>query len=168
MNGSIKLITGGLVFFILLWSCTNHDLEDPSLANTSDESLFAEVDAGGFTYYEGGTMFPAASPSPHSSFRLRFNSIAQQALNNNGELDQNGSFPIGSVIVKEGYLNQTFNSYAVMKKSPTDPNAVNGWLWGGYLIDGQTTISITEKGSHCVDCHSGTPNRDLVRTFDLH
>lgn len=156
------------MLFILFESCTNHDLEDPMLEETSDESLFTEINAGRYMYFEGGTMFPAASPSPHSSFRLRFNSVAQQALNNNGELDPNGSFPAGSIIVKESYQNQSLYSYAVMKKSPSDPNATNGWVWGGYLTDSQILVSINEKGSRCVDCHSGTPNRDLVRTFDLH
>jgi len=108
------------------------------------------------------------SPSPHGQFKLRFNAIAASVLDNTGELPTNGRFPVGSILVKESYLNNTLSGLVVIKKAPTDANASNGWLWGFYSLDGVATISIEEKGSQCVNCHSSSPNRDLIRTFDLH
>ncbi|MBL0054566.1 MAG: hypothetical protein IPP29_25345 [Bacteroidetes bacterium] len=44
--------------------------------------------------------------------------------------------------------------------------AVGGWA--EFKPDGTVTYSAANKGSGCIGCHSGTPNRDLTRTFDLH
>ena len=101
-------------------------------------------------------------------YRLRFNSIAFQALDANGELAENGRFPTGSILVKESYINSAPNILTVIKKSPTDPNAAEGWLWADFRLDGTPTISISDKGNRCTGCHNETPNRDRVRTFDLH
>jgi Cytochrome P460 len=90
------------------------------------------------------------------------------ALDGNGELPQNSSFPKGSVLVKEVYRNSALIGLAVMKKAPTDASAGDGWLWAEYGLDGLPGASITTKGSGCISCHNDTPNRDLVRTFDLH
>ena len=58
-----------------------------------------------------------------------------QALDGNGELPENGSFPQwirvgkGSLIV-----NSALNILAVIKKAPTDANAGDGWLWAEYAV----------------------------------
>ena len=62
-------------------------------------------------------------------YKLRFNSVALQALDSNGELPENASFPKGSVLVKEVYRNSVLIVLAVIKKAPTDANAGDGWLW---------------------------------------
>ncbi len=81
-------------------------------------------------------------------YRLRFNSVAFQALDANGELPENGRFPTGSILVKESYINSSPNILTVIKKAPTDPNAGDGWLWAEFRLDGTPTISITDKGNH--------------------
>jgi len=58
--------------------------------------------------------------------------------------------------------------YAVMKKDPSNGNAGNGWIWAEFETNGTVKTSVSAKGSACISCHSGTPNRDLIRTFDLH
>ena len=78
------------------------------------------------------------------------------------------TFPSGSIIVKEVTSGGSVSLYAVMKKDPGNDNAGNGWLWGEYNPDGSTAFSVSKKGDGCISCHSGSPNRDLVRTFDLH
>jgi hypothetical protein len=153
---------------ILIPSCVNHDLGDASLEPTTDASLFAEATSSGFTYYQNGAILAPVSPSPHGPFKLRFNSVASTVLDNTGELPEDGRFPDGSVIVKEGYQNNTLSLVIAIRKAPADDNASSGWVWGAYLLDGTPTISIEDNGSQCVDCHSNTPNRDLIRTFDLH
>jgi hypothetical protein len=145
-----------------------HDISDPDYVNATDESLFDEVSDGGYTYYESGNTVAGAPQSPHGFFRLRFNSTAMQALDANGELPENGAFPMGSVVVKEVYVNSNLTLLAVMKKVPLDANAGNGWLWAEYALDGTPAIGIGGKGANCINCHNDTPNRDLVRTFDLH
>jgi hypothetical protein len=145
-----------------------HDISDPDYVNATDESLFDEVNEQGYTYYQSGNLVAPATQSPHGLFRLRFNSTAFQALDAGGELPSNGSFPMGSVIVKEGYVNSNLTNFAVMKRAPADINAGAGWLWAGYALDGAPVISIGERGGSCVGCHNDSPNRDLVRTFDLH
>lgn len=164
-NLKIAAFIAGIV---ILKSCVNHNIGDQSLEPTTDGGLFDEATASGFTYYQNGDILQAAAPSPHGQFKLRFNTIAGTVLNNTGELPANQKFPNGSVVVKEAYQNSTLTGFIVIKKSPTDVNASNGWLWGFYSLDGVATISIEEKGSQCVNCHNSTPNRDLLRTFDLH
>lgn len=138
-------------------------------ANTdADNQLYSESTAAGYTFYQSGALLPAASPSPHGSFKLRFNSTALAALDSTGELPSGASFPNGSIIVKDVYSGNNVSLYAVMKKDPSNSNAGNGWLWAEFNTDGSAAFSISKKGDGCISCHSGTPNRDLVRTFDLH
>jgi len=165
---TIKSLTVLVIVVILLKSCVYHDISDPDYVNATEESLFDEVNEQGYTYYQSGNLVAPAAQSPHGLFRLRFNSTAFQALDAGGELPSNASFPLGSVIVKEVYVNSILNILAVMKKAPTDVNAGEGWLWAEYALDGSPVISIGGRGGSCVGCHNDSPNRDLVRTFDLH
>lgn len=164
----LKFLIVLVVTVILSKSCVYHDISDPEYVNATDESLFDEVSDAGYTYYQSGNTIAAAPQSPHGTFRLRFNATAFQALDVNGELPANGGFPSGSVIVKEVYVNSNLNILAVMKKAPTDINAGSGWLWAEYRLDGTPAIGIGGRGASCIGCHDDAPNRDLVRTFDLH
>ncbi|MDH4090762.1 MAG: hypothetical protein OEV74_08915 [Cyclobacteriaceae bacterium] len=166
-----KRIIGLVIGFSVLTavnSCVYHDYSEITTVGNTDQSLFAEVNEAGYVYYQNGDLLSPAGPSPHGSFKLRFNTIAQSSLDNTGELPANGAFAAGAVIVKEIYENNVLALYAVIKKSPGDASAADGHLWAEYALDGSTIVSITEKGTKCIDCHSGTPNRDLIRTFDLH
>jgi hypothetical protein len=55
-----------------------------------------------------------------------------------------------------------------MKKDPSNGNAGSGWVWAEFKTDGSASFSTGKKGDGCISCHSGLPNRDLTRTFDLH
>ena len=157
-----------LTLGIFATSCVNHSIEDSSLEETTDVTLFEEAISPGFTFYQNGNILQAMDPSPHGRFKLRFNNTARTVLDNRDELPTGQTFPRGSILVKEAYQNNTLTGLIIIKKAPTDPNAGGGWLWGFYTLDGVATISIGDKGSQCVNCHSSTPNRDLIRTFDLH
>lgn len=133
-----------------------------------DEELYGEISGSGFTYFQNGNMLTGVSPSPHGSFKLRFNSIALAALDSTGELPVGSMFPEGSIIVKEIFSGSSINQYAVMKKDPSHENAGESWVWAEFKPDGDVTFSSSKKGDGCISCHSGTPNRDLTRTFDLH
>ena len=168
MVTGLKFLIALIVIVILSKSCVYHDLADPNYVNVTDASLFDEADAPGYTYYQSGNLVAGAPQSPHGFYRLRFNSTAAQALDANGEIPSNGSFPMGSVLVKEIHVNSMVILYAVMKKAPPDPKAGDGWLWAEYYLDGTPAVSIERKGTGCINCHNDAPNRDLVRTFDLH
>jgi cytochrome c553 len=164
----IKYCSVMVIVVMLLKSCVDHDISDPDYVNATDESLFDEANSQGYTYYQSGNTIAPAAQSPHGIFRLRFNSTAFQALDATGELPAAASFPMGSVIVKEVYANPNRTILAVMKRAPADVNAGDGWLWAEYALDGTAVVGIDSKGGSCVSCHNDSPNRDLVRTFDLH
>jgi hypothetical protein len=151
------------ILFTLTASCKK-DKTDTS----ADTALFNEVTAGGFTFYQNGNILSAAAPSPHGSFKLRFNATAAGVLDSTGEFPAGNSFPAGALIVKEVYSGTSLRMYAVMKKDPSNGNAGNGWVWAELNTDGSTEFSTGKKGDGCISCHSGSPNRDLTRTFDLH
>lgn len=158
------LLSGFVTMSVISIQSCKKDKTDPD----ADIKLYSESTASGFTNYMNGNLISAASPSPHGSFKLRFNSIAAAALDSTGELPQGNSFPYGSVIVKDVYNGSDLKLYAVMKKDPSSTNSGGGWLWAEFNPDGSVAFSTGKKGDGCVSCHSGSPNRDLTRTFDLH
>jgi hypothetical protein len=138
------------------------------VTTNDDVELFSELSKIGYSFYQGGNILPAAGSSPHGSFKLRFNDIAQTVLDSTGELPIGSSFPTGSVLVKEIYTGTNLDLYAVIQKKPLSSNSKNGWLWAEYNTDGSAIISLSENGSSCTSCHSQTQNRDFTLTFDLH
>jgi hypothetical protein len=164
----IIYLTLAALTFLPILSCVDHKLEPPSSSPFTDADLFADINATGFEYYQGGATLMPASASPHGNFKLRFNDKALSSLDSSGELAPGGTFVDGSVIVKEVYINGVLALYAIMKKSPSDINAANGWLWSELNPDGSVLISIAGKGNSCTSCHDDQPNRDFVRSFDFH
>ena len=163
MKNYLMLTAIAMIFIFVIQACKK-DKNDTD----SDNALYSEVTASGYSYYQNGTILTAASASPHGSFKLRFNGTAKAALDSTGELPSGNTFPDGSIIVKEVYNGSSLNLYAVMKRDPSNANAGSGWVWAEFKTDGSTAFSTSKKGDGCISCHSNTPNRDLVRTFDLH
>lgn len=135
-----------------------------------DIELFEESSAtSGYTYYnQDATIRTSSNPSAHNPyFRVRFNSVANTALTDNGKLPQGGSFPDGSIVVKELYDSPTggIKLYAIMKKED-HPDAGAGWLWAEYEDDGKVVYSVSNGGDGCTGCHSAD-DRDYVRIFEL-
>lgn len=147
---------------------TMHSCKKDKSDTEADNALYSEVASTGYSYYQNGNVLPRVSPSPHGNFKLRFNAKALSALDSTGELPPGSSFPSGSIIVKEVFSGSSVSLYAVMKKDPSNDNAGNGWVWAEFNPDGSAAFSVVKKGDGCISCHSGTPNRDLTRTFDLH
>ena len=150
----------------LVQSCKK-DIVSPS----DDAALFTMVGQSGYTYYVGTPGITAGvGSSPHGFERVRFNAIAQAALDSTGKLPIGASFPTGSIIVKEIYSSATgtIKLYAVMKKDLTSSSSGSGYQWAEFNTDGTTAFSTSKKGDGCISCHSGSGNRDLVLTFALH
>jgi hypothetical protein len=159
-----SLVLLSFVGIILLYQACRNDKVETNLVN----ELYEESTATGLSYFKNASLLAGVSPSPHGSFKLKFNAIAQAALDSTGELPVGKTFPEGSLIVKDIYSGSTLSLIAIMKKDASSDYAGNGWVWVEFKPDGETEYSIEKKGEACTGCHSGTPNRDLTRTFDLH
>lgn len=74
-----------------------------------------------------------------------------------------GAWPVGSIIVKEGFSSVTGGSrksVAIMEKR------ADGWFWAEYDDGGQSTFS--GHPSVCVDCHAHRKSySDWVYSFEL-
>lgn len=163
MKKSPVVFIATFISILVVQSCKK-DKTDPD----ADNALYSEITASGYTYYQNGNVLSGVAPSPHGSFKLRFNSTATAALDSTGELPAGNKFPTGSILVKELYSGSDISLYVVMKKDPSNANAGSGWVWAEFKTDGSVAFSITKKGDGCISCHSGSPNRDLTRIFDLH
>ena len=141
-------------------------------ATEEDKMLFdkAKVTTG-FTYYKNNSTVLASSPqSAHNAFfRVRFNATARAALTDSGRLPAGGSFPDGSLIVKELYDSQSgsLQLLAVMEKATGNSLSGANWLWAEYKDDGALVYSISKKGEGCTGCHGSAGSRDYMRLFEL-
>ncbi len=164
MNFHPKALTLPVLIIVCLLASCKKDKE----INNANDQLFDEATASGFTYFDNGDLLTGALPSPHGSFKLRFNAIAYAALDTSGKLPVGATFPNGSLIVKEIFTGADITLLAIMKKNPSSDYASNGWMWAEIKPEREVSFSLREKGDACVSCHNGSPNRDLTRTFDLH
>lgn len=168
----MKLIA---LFFVLLAiliavaSCTKDKSivqSESSSPDFSDNDLFSIVsDTIGRKYYKNDpNILSPAGGSPHGSFRFWFNAKAYAVLDTSGKLPVSGIFPDSSLLVKEVVfpLFDSIPLFAVMYKLNEK------WKWAEYELDGDVIYSVNTDPSACISCHSNSPNRDLVRTFDLH
>lgn len=155
-----------LLFFVC---CAAFTLSTCNKATDEDKALFNRaVTTNGFTWYKGNdAKLSSTQVNAHNwQVRVRFNAIAQAALTDNGKLPIGGTFPEGSLIVKESYDdNDNFTVYAVMEKAPNNSAAGEGWLWAEYDIDGKAVHSISKSNTGCINCHNDSGNRDFVMFF---
>ena len=163
---SKMLILTGAVIIMLLAHC-NKEEEAEGL----DRELLMEATSGtGFMYYQSNSnLFASSLPSAHKPFmRVKFNSIAQSALDSTGKLPKGATFPNGSLIVKELYDDETapVSLFAIMKKDSASNEAGDNWLWAEIKPDEKVVISVKKKGATCIVCHSKN-SRDHVLIFDL-
>lgn len=135
-----------------------------------DSLLIDKIKNESFTYYQGdNSVLSPRGDSPHGLFSVKFNSIAQSDLGNDGRLPQDSTFTQGAFIVKEVFnSNGKLDIYAIMYKDSSLAESNQAWIWAEYSKKFKTEISSSEAGASCVSCHSGSTNRDLVRLFDLH
>ena len=120
-----------------------------------------------FTWYKNvDSLFKKSSGSGHGQayFKTRFNAIAASKLTNEGKIQNNASFPEGSLIVKELYADEkSLDLYAILFKDSKNVDAdAKGWLWGYIRPGGNVAVSASKKGSSCINCHSQSENIDYV------
>ena len=155
------------IFILVLVSCGKADSTIES--TDSDAEVYEATTTSNLVFYQNvDTVYEPAANSPHGDFKLKFNDIAASAFDSSGRLPEGGTFPDGSLVVKEVQSSGTTSLYAVMKKDSKSSVAGNGWLWAEYDTDGKVLSSVNGKGSSCISCHAQSPHRDYTRSFDLH
>ncbi len=119
--------------------------------------LLAEVRADD---YRGWSRAPGyetrrSSNAPHSdAVDIYINPVVELTLQEDAT---STSWPVGSVIVKDGFSGSSLDLIAIMEKR------TDGWYWAEYDNDGDPDYS--GKPDICIDCHvSGS---DSVRAFSL-
>ncbi|HNQ11915.1 MAG TPA: cytochrome P460 family protein [Bacteroidia bacterium] len=144
--------------------------KDKQEITAEDSTLFSNSTSGTYTFYNNiDTIYDPAGGSPHGNFKLKFNSVANAALDSTGKLPVGSSFPNNSVIVKDVYSSSgNLNLVVVMQKASGNSNAGANWLWGEYKPNGEVVYSVREKGASCTGCHGVSGNRDYTLSFDLH
>ena len=132
---SLAMLATGLL------GCGQND--DPAGA----KDLYARIHQGtGYRAWSRAPGFASRKPSftSHSdAVEIFVDPSVQKALEGPELVTQ---WPVGSIIVKESYANNTRNLLAVMEKKPDGT-----WFWAEYNADGKTLFS--GKPDVCIDCH---------------
>lgn len=145
--------------FVVLICCTKKQGKNPALAFT-DASLRDSCAQTYHRYYKNDAVaLLSGVHGPHGTFKLRFNSVAYNALTDNGKLPAGGTFPEGSLIVKDIYSGSDIVLYALMYKK------AGSWLWSEVRPDGEVLYSVNANPGTCIGCHSQSGNRDLAVSF---
>lgn len=168
MKNTIKVALLFLSVMAVVSSCKKEDEESTEDINENAALYELTKSDEGYIYFKNGDELPGTSPSPHGSFKLRFNDVAAAALDSTGKLPVGASFPENSLIVKDLYSGGSLNLIAVMQKKPSSSNSANNWVWAEYNPGGEVVYSVSENGAACTSCHSTSSNRDFIKTFDLH
>jgi hypothetical protein len=119
--------------------------------------LLAQVRDGNYREWARAPGYEARrnSDAPHSdAVDIYVNDVVRFALDEERGLVE---WPLGSVIVKDGFSGSTLDIVAIMEKRK------NGWYWAEYDDDGDPDYS--GKPDVCVDCHDS--GSDFVRAFRL-
>ena len=125
--------------------------------------LWEKVNAGaGFRSWERAPGFPTRKPSftAHSSaVEIFVNDDLAKAFYAPRTTSLT-EWPVGSVIVKEGFSGDTRKLVAIMEKR------AGGWFWAEYDDGGEAKYS--GRPSVCVDCHDNRKDySDWVYAFEL-
>jgi hypothetical protein len=95
-------------------------------------------------------------PHHHKSIHLYANPSAMRAVTNEG-----GVFPVGSVIVKEKFINtnQIDGIGGMIKRTPGFDPTNGDWEYFYYSVSGTLTLG---RLQNCIDCHRGARTNDYV------
>jgi hypothetical protein len=157
----MRVFLAFLSLLIVLISCTKKQGKNPALAY-GDAALLDSCLKEQIYYKNDATTLLSGAHGPHGTFKLRFNSIANKALTDNGKLPLGSSFPEGSLIIKDIYSGGDLTLYAFMYKHS------GSWLWAEIKPNGSVLHSVNGQESVCTGCHSQSGNRDLVVSFNFY
>jgi hypothetical protein len=127
------------------------DDQEPQMA----ADLLERVQADEYRGWERAPGYETRRPTnaPHAdSVDIYINANVAQAL----VTDETTEWPLGSLIVKDGFDDGDLELVAIMEKRP------DGWFWAEYY-DGESVYS--GKPGICIDCHDR--GDDFVLAFDF-
>jgi len=153
---ALLLFSTTLAAAVLIAACGQDD--DPNYAKV----VYAKINEGaGFRTWRRAPAYPGRTPSftAHSSeVEIFVNPTVATALNRGAAGIR--EWPVGSMLVKEGFSDDTRTLVAVMEKR------ADGWFWAEYTGDGETIYS--GKPSICVECHNNRESySDWVYALEL-
>ena len=143
-----------LAVLSLLVAC-NHD-EDPEGARI----LWEKVNAGpGFRSWERAPGFPVRKPS-FTAHADAVEIFVSPEVSNVLDTQRVREWPVGSIVVKEGFRGSSRKLVAVMEKR------ADGWFWAEYNDAGSPSAS--GRPGVCTDCHDNRRSySDWVYSFEL-
>ena len=143
------------IFGATLFGCRQND--DPEGAR----ALYAKVSSGaGYRSWRRAPGFPERKPSftLHSDEVEIF--VSPEMSKTLDGPDIVSSWPVGSIVVKEGYSGDKRSIIAMMEKRS------DGWYWAE--LDGEGEPLYSGRPSVCIDCHDNRKNySDWIYAFDL-
>lgn len=144
-----------LSLLLTLFACGQDD--DPTHA----KELRATITAGaGYRTWRRAPGYPTRRPSftAHAdAVEIFVNDEISRALDGP---EPRRDWPVGAIIVKDGYTSDSLQITAVMEKR------ADGWFWVEYDGDGNSLFS--GKPKVCVDCHDNRKDySDWVYAFEL-
>ncbi len=152
-----RFATGLVTLAVVLSACGQDD--DPEGARVLWQKINA---APGFRSWERAPGFPTRKPSftSHASaVEIFVNGDIGSALATPRPTALT-EWPVGSVIVKEGFSGDSRKLVAAMEKR------ADGWFWAEYNDGGDALYS--GKPSVCIDCHDNRKSySDWVYAFEL-
>jgi hypothetical protein len=129
-------------------------------------ALWTRINAGpGFRTWQRAPAYGTRKPSftAHASAVEIFVSAEVETALTTPQAPPPGTWPVGSVIVKEGFSSVTGGSrklVAAMEKR------ADGWFWAEYDDAGESKFS--GRPSVCIDCHDNRQSySDWVYSFEL-
>lgn len=152
----VTLLVPSLVGLVGLVGCRQND--DPDGA----KALYAKVNEGaGFRAWRRAPGFPERKPSftAHSDeVEIFVNHAMADALDGPEPVKD---WPVGSIVVKEGFSGDDRKIVAIMEKRGPDD-----WYW--VETDGEGEPLFSGKPSVCIDCHDNRATySDWVYSFEL-
>ena len=142
----------------VLVACKQND--DPDGAR----ALYARISEGaGYRAWRRAPGFPVRKPSftAHASaVEIFVNEPIANALDGPEAVKE---WPVGSIVVKEGYDGTSRSLVAIMEKRAPGPD---GWFW--TETDGEGEPVWSGRPSVCLDCHDARAGySDWVYSFEL-
>lgn len=122
------------------------------------EALLVRVQTENYPNWQRAPGFLTRQPSlaaHDDEVEIFVNDVVATALGSTTRLNE---WPPGSVIVKEGYSDNSLGLIAIMEKEPA-----GGWFWAEYTDSGDVLFS--GEPTICVGCHQ--IGDDQVRAFYL-
>lgn len=156
----IKLTLTFVIGLLIIGTMNSCKKKSAEVEKNIDKELYdLSKSTKGFVFYKNSdSLLAKSSGTGHSQpfLKTRYNSIAATMLDSLGKIIPRSSFPEGSLIVKDLYIDSTtIGRYAILYKNAKNEHAdAKGWVWGYVDANGEVAQPSSRKGQGCINCHS--------------